>query len=82
MTPLALVLGGITISQHAGAIRQNYEPIGGSTLARLSGGTGVKLTHWRKWRTTASGTVRLNTGLGLINYSTAPGAAVRQTPWH
>ncbi|PIA66363.1 hypothetical protein CDR19_25080 [Ectopseudomonas toyotomiensis] len=69
MNPLALVLGGVAISKHAGAIRQNYEPIGGSTLARLSGGTGVKLTHWRKWRTTAAGTGELDPGLDLLDYS-------------
>ncbi|MGK4387721.1 hypothetical protein [Ectopseudomonas oleovorans] len=69
MTPLALVLGGITISQHAGAIRQNYEPIGGSTWPGCRVRTGVKLTHWRKWRTTASGTGELDPGLDLLDYS-------------
>ena len=64
-----LVLGGIPIVPHAGPIRQSYEPIGGSAVRRLSQGAAVKMTHWRKTRTSASGTGWLDPGLELLDYS-------------
>ncbi len=56
--PTPLVLGGVSIIQHAGVgpIRQRYEPIGGSSVLRLSGGTGIKMTNWSRTATTVSGT--------------------------
>ncbi|MCP1606464.1 hypothetical protein [Pseudomonas citronellolis] len=70
-TPTSLVLGGLSIIQHAGAgpIRQRYEPIGGSTSLRLNGGTGIKMTNWSKTSTTASGSGNLDPGLFALDVS-------------
>jgi hypothetical protein len=69
--PTPLVLGGISIVQHAGAgpIRQRYEPIGGSTSLRLNGGTGIKMTNWGRTATTASGSGYLDPGLFALDES-------------
>ncbi|OQR35918.1 hypothetical protein BWR15_06210 [Pseudomonas sp. T] len=67
--PIPLVLGGIAISQHSGPIRQRYEAIGGSTEFRLSGGTGIKLTHWSKTATSASGTGYLDPGFDALDFA-------------
>lgn len=69
MNPVPLVLGGIEIVQHAGPIRQSYEPIGGKTVARLSGGVGVSVTHWTRWRTMVSGSGDLDPGLDMLDYT-------------
>ncbi len=63
-----LVLGGIAIVPHAGPIRQSYEPLGGSSVLRLSLGAAVKLSHWHKTRITASGTGWLDPGLDALDY--------------
>lgn len=70
-TPTPLVLGGLSIMQHAGAgpIRQRYEPIGGSTSLRLNGGTGIKMTNWSRTSTTASGSGNLDPGLFALDVS-------------
>lgn len=67
--PTPLVLGGVEIVQQAGTIRQRYEPIGGSTSLRLSGGTGIKMTNWSRTATSASGTGYLDPGLDALDYS-------------
>lgn len=64
-----LVLGGIAIAPHAGPIKQSYEPIGGSAVLRLSQGAGVKMTHWRRTRISASGSGWLDPGLESLDYS-------------
>ncbi len=68
MSRLALVLGGIELVAHSGPIRQRYEPLVGGALLRLSQGTGVIMTHWRKSRITASGSGHLDPGLEDLNY--------------
>lgn len=70
-TPTSLVLGGLSIIQHAGAgpIRQRYEPIGGSTSLRLNGGTGIKMTNWSRTSTTASSSGNLDPGLFALDVS-------------
>ncbi|MDF3931400.1 hypothetical protein [Pseudomonas citronellolis] len=69
--PTPLVLGGVSIIQHAGAgpIRQRYEAMGGSSTLRLSGGTGIKMTNWSRTATTASGSGYLDPGLAALDYS-------------
>jgi hypothetical protein len=64
-----LVLGGIAIWPAAGPIRQSYEPIGGSSVLRMSLGAAVKLTHWSRTRTSASGSGWLDPGLDALDYS-------------
>ncbi|OBY60464.1 hypothetical protein [Pseudomonas sp. AU12215] len=69
--PTPLVLGGVSIIQHAGVgpIRQRYEPIGGSSVLRLSGGTGIKMTNWSRTATTVSGTGYLDPALDALDYA-------------
>ncbi|MBD9499938.1 hypothetical protein IB256_04045 [Pseudomonas sp. PDM17] len=69
--PTPLVLGGVSIRQRMGVgpIRQRYEPIGGSSMLRLSGGTGIKMTNWSRTATTASGSGYLGPGLDALDYS-------------
>jgi len=64
-----LVLGGIAIWPAAGPIRQSYEPIGGSSVLRMSQGAAVKLTHWSRTRTSASGSGQIDPGLDALDYS-------------
>lgn len=69
--PIPLVLGGVAIRQAKGIgpIRQRYEPIGGETILRLSKGTAVKMAHWSKTATTASGSGYLGPGLDGLDYN-------------
>lgn len=67
--PTPLVLGGIEIIQHAGPIRQRYEAIGGSTTFRLSRGTAIKQTHWRRTATSVSGNGYLDPGVFALDFS-------------
>ena len=68
--PIPLVLGGIRILPDAGPIRQRYERLaGGSAVLRMHGGRGVKMTHFRKWRTAISGSGWLDPGLEDLDYS-------------
>lgn len=64
-----LVLGGVAIWPGSGPIRQIYEPIGGSSVLRMSLGDAVKLTHWRRTRIAASGSGWLDPGLDALDYS-------------
>ena len=66
---IPMVLGGVAIVPHAGPIRQRYEPIGGSSEIRLSGGAGVKMTHWRRSAISSGSTGHLDPGLELLDYS-------------
>lgn len=64
-----LIIGGIPLPTHAGLQRQEYEPLGGSTLLRMANGAGKKRTHWSKLRTTISGSGWLPLALGSLDYS-------------
>jgi len=44
----ALMLGGVEILPHAGTPEPGNDELGGSTVLRLSDGTGVKMTRWEK----------------------------------
>ena len=43
-----VTLGGVPIVLHAGAPDQSDTPLLGEAVVRLSGGEGVKMTHWGK----------------------------------
>jgi hypothetical protein len=66
---IRLYIGGIPLSDHAGVTSQQYEPIGGSTLLRMSRGAGKKRQHWQKLKTTISGNGWLPLGLGSLDFS-------------
>lgn len=68
MTIPRVTLAGVPITLQAGAPVQNYSPIGGSALLRLSLGDGIKMTHWRRTAISVSGSGALNPGLDGINY--------------
>lgn len=68
MTIARVTLAGVPITLQAGAPVQNYSPIGGSTVVRLSLGDAVKMGHWRRCAVAVSGVGALNPGLDGINY--------------
>lgn len=63
-----LLIGGIPIPSHAGIASQQYEPLGGSTLLRMANGAGKKRTHWRKLKTTISGSGWLPLALQSLDF--------------
>lgn len=48
-------------------IEQTYEPIGGETVLRTIGGTGIKQMTWQKLRTTISGSGWIPAGLASLD---------------
>ena len=64
-----IMLGGIPIVLHAGAPELSEEAIGGSTLLRLSDGTGIPTTHWEKMAGSISGQGWMPPGLDGLDYS-------------
>lgn len=65
-----LIFGGVEIPQTAALdLSQTYEPLGGSSLLRMSDGSGVKMTRWTKTRTSISGAGWIPPGLDAIDYS-------------
>lgn len=64
-----LIIAGVTISTIGWLdYEQSIEPIGGSTLRRMSNGAAFKLTHWRKWRIAISAGGWVPAALNAINY--------------
>jgi hypothetical protein len=65
---MILKIGSIDIPLLAALdIEQTYEPIGGETVLRTIGGTGIKQTTWQKWRTTISGSGWMPAGLASLD---------------
>ena len=64
-----IMLGGVPIVLHAGAPELTEESIGGSTVLRMSGGEGVKLTHWERMAGSISGQGWIPPGLDGLDYS-------------
>lgn len=67
--PIPLVLGGIEVDMSAGPVRQRYESMGGSSEVRLSGGVGVKMTHWARTVTSVNGAGQVDPGTYGLDYS-------------
>ncbi|SDJ61449.1 hypothetical protein [Pseudomonas indica] len=63
------MLGGVPIHPHAGLPDESAQPIGGSTVLRLSDGAGVKMTHWRKESGSISGSGWMPPGLAGLDYN-------------
>ncbi|WP_268797514.1 hypothetical protein [Pseudomonas huanghezhanensis] len=64
-----VTLGGVPIVLHAGAPDQSDTPLLGETVVRLSGGAGVKMTHWGKASGSISGQGWMPPGLDGLDYS-------------
>lgn len=64
-----IMLGGIPIVLDAGAPDQSDNPLLGESIIRLSGGEGVKMTHWGKAAGTISGQGWMPPGLDGLDYS-------------
>ncbi|MEB2870311.1 hypothetical protein [Pseudomonas rhizosphaerae] len=64
-----IMLGGIPIVLDAGAPDQSDNPLLGESVIRLSGGEGVKMTHWGKAAGTISGQGWMPPGLDGLDYS-------------
>lgn len=64
-----VMLGGLPIDLHAGAVDQQYDSEGGVADLRLSDGTLVRQTHWRKEVITLSATGWMGPGLDGLDYS-------------
>ena len=70
MSQPPLMLGGVAVHHLlAGGAAETQEAIGGSTIARLSGGAAVKMTHWQKMAGTISGEGFWPPGLDGLDYS-------------
>jgi len=67
---MILKIGSIDIPLLAALeIDQSYEPIGGETVVRTIGGTGIKQMTWQKLRTTISGSGWIPAGLASLDAS-------------
>jgi hypothetical protein len=64
-----VTLGGVPIVLHAGSPDQSDTPLLGETVVRLSGGAGVKMTHWNKAAGSISGQGWMPPGLDGLDYS-------------
>jgi hypothetical protein len=64
-----ITLGGVPIVLHAGAPDQSDTPLLGETVIRLSGGEGVKMTHWGKAAGAITGQGWMPPGLDGLDYS-------------
>lgn len=64
-----ITLGGIPIVLDAGAPDQSDNPLLGESVIRLSGGEGVKMTHWGKAAGSISGQGWMPPGLDGLDYS-------------
>lgn len=64
-----VMLGGVPIVLHAGAVSQSITPLGGPEVVRLSGGVGVPMTHWQRSAISLSGSGYMPPGLDGIDYT-------------
>jgi hypothetical protein len=64
-----VTLGGVPIVLDAGAPDQADTPLLGESVIRLSGGEGVKMSHWGKAAGTISGQGWMPPGLDGLDYS-------------
>lgn len=65
---MILKIGSIDLPMLAGLdLEQSYEPIGGETILRTVGGTGIKQTTWQKLRTIISGSGWIPAGLDSLD---------------
>jgi len=70
MNPIPpVMLGGVELRPWSGLVMQEYSPIGGTTLARRSGGAAVKMQHWRKTAITLRGSGWMGPGLAGLDFS-------------
>lgn len=66
-----ITLGGVPIVLHAGAPDQSDTPLLGESVVRLSGGEGVKMTHWGRAAGSITGQGWMPPGLDGLDYSQA-----------
>ena len=67
----SLVIDGISLSIVSFLdFDQNIEPIGGSSMRRISNGAAVKIAHWRKYRITLSASGWIPPTMFGIDYET------------
>lgn len=64
-----LMLGGIEIPPHAGAVELSDEEIGGEASLRLSDGTLVTMSRWKKAAGTVSGQGLMPPGLDGLDFT-------------
>lgn len=64
-----VMLGGIPIRLHSGAVQQEYTPLGGVTRARRSGGALVIMRHFEKTAITLRGTGWMGPGFAGLDFN-------------
>lgn len=64
-----IMLGGVELVLHSGAPVETLEPVGGSSLHRMSDGSLIKQTLWSKLQGTISGQGWMPPGLAGLDYS-------------
>lgn len=71
MNHLIIVQGAVTVTLpkvHSEGLRQDYSTIQPGPILRLSDGTGIKQTRWKKKGTTISGSGALPAGFDALNF--------------
>lgn len=69
MSAPPLIIAGIEIPQRARLdLSQTFEAIGGSSSRRMANGALFKMSQWRRWRTTISGSGWVPPQLLAIDY--------------
>lgn len=69
MTHPRIVLGGVPIVLHAGTPTERIEPIGGSTVLRMSDGAAIKQQHWERLAGSIGAEGWMPPGLSGLDYS-------------
>lgn len=64
-----VMLAGLPIDLHAGAVQQEYSPVNGFADIRLSGGALVRQSHWSKTAISLSGVGWMGHGLDAVDYT-------------
>lgn len=65
-----LIIAGITLPLFSRLdLSQTFEPVGGSSSRRMTNGAMVKISHWKRWRTTISASGWVPPQLLGVDYS-------------
>lgn len=66
---MSFMLGGVAVPLSAALdLSQTYEPIGAVTTLRAMNGAALRMTHWRRLRTSVSGSGWVPAGLQALDY--------------
>ncbi|EQM66117.1 hypothetical protein QYE80_08095 [Pseudomonas tohonis] len=64
-----LMLGGVALRLKSGPPTQEYNPLGGESVQRRTGGAAVKMVHWAKTAISITGAGWMGPGLSGLDFS-------------